>query len=96
MNLPSEVEIFHDYEALKEHITNIDEEIFVIGGASVYNLFMNDVDKMLLTEIDAKDDSADVYFPKFDQNDWEKEVLCRHNDNGINYNHVKYLRKKMK
>ena len=96
LNLPNEVDIFHDYESLKEYIANIDEEMFVIGGASVYRLFLNDVDKMLLTEISAKDDMADAYFPEFDKNDWDKEVLSSHNDNGISYNHVKYLRKKMK
>lgn len=96
LNLPSEVDVFHDYESLMAHITNIDEEMFVIGGASVYKLFLNDVDKMLLTEINAKDREADAYFPSFDINDWEKEVLCSHDDNGISYNHVKYLRKKMK
>lgn len=96
LKLPNEVDIFHDYESLKEHIANIDEEMFVIGGASVYSLFMNDVDKMLLTEIMAQDDMADAYFPKFDRNDWEREILSSHTDNGISYNHVKYLRKKMK
>lgn len=96
LNLPSEVEVYHDYESLKEHILNTEEEMFVIGGASVYSLFMDDVDKMILTEIMANDDRADAYFPKFNHDEWNKEILCSHNDNGISYNHVKYLRKKMK
>lgn len=96
LTLPSEVEVFHDYESLKAHITNIDEEMFVIGGASVYKLFLNDVDKMLLTEINAKDDQADAYFPKFNTEEWDREVLSKHEDNGIEYSHVKYLRKRMR
>ena len=95
-NLPSEVELYHDYESLMKRISIIDDEVFIIGGASIYKLFIDDVDKMLLTEIMAKEDNADTYFPEFNKEEWDREVLSEHEENGIQYNHVKYLRKKMR
>ena len=94
LNFPSEVEVYHDYYTLKDAISKSREEMFVIGGASVYSLFIDDVDKMLLTEIMASDEQADTYFPQFDKDEWDREILCSHTDNDISYNHVKYLRKK--
>lgn len=94
LNFSSEVEVYHDYYTLKDAISKSCEEMFVIGGASVYSLFIDDVDKMLLTEIMASDEQADTYFPQFDKDEWDREILCSHTDNDISYNHVKYLRKK--
>ena len=65
----------------------------IIGGASIYKMFIDDVDKMLLTEIDEYFKDADAYFPKFDINNWHKKVLFRKIENNIPYNHIEYIRK---
>ena len=41
------------------------DEVFIIGGGSIYNLFLPKADKLYLTEIDA-DFEGDVFFPEFD------------------------------
>lgn len=69
-----------------------EEEAFIIGGASVYALFIDKADKLYLTEAEAEDDTADVYFPAFDKNEWTRTVI----DEGgtdIKYVHVLYERK---
>jgi len=40
-------------------------EIFVIGGAMVYSLFLKKADRLYLTLIDAVFDGADVFFPEY-------------------------------
>ena len=69
------------------------EDIYIIGGASIYKLFISMADIMYLTEIDASDDKADVYFPSFNKNDWNREILKENSDTNIKYRHVKYRRK---
>ncbi len=67
------------------------EEAFIIGGASVYKLFLPMADRLYLTEAEAEDDTADVYFPEFDKSEWTRTVI----DEGgtdIPYVHVLYER----
>ena len=67
------------------------ENIFIIGGESIYNQFINDADNIYLTEID-KSFKADTFFPIFDKTKYEKEVLSILKDNDINYKHILYRR----
>ena len=83
--------VYNDLNKLLEDYQ--DKEIFIIGGASLYKIFIDKVDTMYLTEIDASDDKADVYFPKFNKDDWNREVLKENSDNDIKYKHVRYRRK---
>ena len=64
-----------------------------IGGASMYAQMIDFADKMLLTEIAASAD-ASVYFPRFNKDDWNRDILSEHEYNGLAYKHVKYVRKK--
>ena len=48
---------------------------------------------MYLTEIDAEDKEADVYFSRFNKEEWEREIVGKNSDNNICYYHVKYTRK---
>lgn len=70
-----------------------DEEVFVIGGASLYNYFYDLADKMYLTLIDDEDSMADTYFPNIDYNMWNQTLLLENEDNGIKYKHVLFERK---
>ena len=55
-------------------ILNIKKDIFIIGGESIYKLFLSYADNIYLTEIDDEKD-ADSYFPVFDKNLYEKEIV---------------------
>ncbi|MCF6242675.1 MAG: dihydrofolate reductase [Bacteroidales bacterium] len=46
------------------------EEIFIIGGAQIYKLFINKADKLYLTHIHHEFE-ADTFFPELNQKDWE-------------------------
>jgi len=94
IRLPDDVVVFSTKEDVISYAKENDEDIFIIGGASVYNQFIDDVDKMYLTEIDAQCDDADVYFPKFDKNDWDKEIIKEKEYKDLSYKHVLYKRKK--
>ena len=48
---------------------NPDEDIYVIGGASVYRQALPLADRLCLTEIDDTPDEADAFFP--DYSDWK-------------------------
>lgn len=41
------------------------DEAVVSGGAAIYRLFLDDCDELVLTEVDANAEDADVYFPEF-------------------------------
>lgn len=85
--------VFHDITELKEYLQQLREEVMIIGGAQIYQQFIDDADKLVLTEIDGEKE-ADVYFPSFNKNDWDQEILCEHQYEDIKYKHLVYTRKK--
>lgn len=91
--LPSEVEVYKELKQILETYKDSEEEIFIIGGASIYTQFLDYSDKLYLTEIDAEEKTASVYFPEFDQEKYDREVLTEYEDNGISYKHVLYIKK---
>ena len=95
VELPSEVTVVHTMDELLKLIDTLsqaNEEVMIIGGASIYAQFIKYADKLLLTEVDASS-PADVYFPTFDKTAWERTVLSRQEENGISFEHVEYIRK---
>jgi dihydrofolate reductase len=46
------------------------EELFVIGGSEIYNLFMPHADRLYITEI-AHRFPADAFMPKVDTAQWQ-------------------------
>ena len=91
--LPSEVEVYKELKSILEKYKDSSEEIFIIGGSSIYELFLEYCDKLYLTEIDASEETASVYFPTFDKNLYVKDILGENEDNGISYKHVLYSKK---
>ncbi len=69
------------------------EKMFVIGGASVYTQVLPYCDEMYLTEVDAEDKDADVFFPEFDHTKWQRTEVGKGEDDGLKYTHVLYTRK---
>ena len=76
-----------------EEILNLEDETFIIGGESIYELFLPYADNLYLTEIDDSHE-ADSYFPYFDKELYEKEVIRDSSYNDINYSFVVYKRVK--
>lgn len=89
-----EIELYKSIREFLINYQNFNDDVFIIGGASIYREFIDIATRMYLTEIDAMDNNADVYFPKFNVNDWEREELASNQENSINFKHVLYKRKK--
>ena len=94
LELPKEVKLYKSPQEFLEDYENSDEEIFDIGGASLYKELLDYASKLYLTEIDAEA-KADVYFPYFDKNDYDREILGVHENQGINFKHVLYKRRQI-
>ena len=79
LNLP-DAECFHSLEeALKTCLT--EEEVFIIGGASLYREALPLADRLYLTEIEDADQPADTFFPAIDPDVWdEKSRECHPTD----------------
>lgn len=90
--LNKQVLVFKDFSSLLDYLRKLDETVYVIGGASIYKLFLGIADELILTEIDAEE-QADAYFPIFNKEDYIKEVIDEHEENHISYKHIRYRRK---
>lgn len=83
------------YPSLKEALAHCqdDEQLFIIGGASIYKQTMPIADRLYLTEIDDIPEKADAFFPPYDEWIVEKEekhtIDERHQ---YNYSFVDYVR----
>ena len=74
------------------------EEIFIIGGGSVYRQFMPIADRLYITHVHRKA-PADIYFPEIDLNIWEvveKEEFKLSETYSIPYTYIIYRKKKIK
>lgn len=69
-------------------------EFFVIGGGMLYQAALEDCDKLYLTEVDAEDPEADTFFPEIDYSKYDRKVLKKGKENGIEFAHVLYTKKK--
>lgn len=84
LNLPAEVLVLNSpREALKATksmaIKHNIKNIYVIGGAGIYQQFINDADKLILTTID-EDCEGDTFFPFFKKELWELKHSDKHYD----------------
>ena len=64
--------IVHTYDELREELKKYDtDDVYVIGGESVYRMLLPECDTVLVTKID-RAFQADTYFPNLDEMDeWE-------------------------
>ena len=53
-----------------------DEDIYIIGGASLYRSLLDKADRLCLTEVDDTPEEADAFFP--DYSSWQEETREHH------------------
>lgn len=63
-------------DALADHSN--EEEIFIIGGAMIYNQSLPLADKIYLTKVHSTFPEANVHFPKIDMTLWEETEKTDH------------------
>ncbi|PZE20716.1 dihydrofolate reductase [Paenibacillus xerothermodurans] len=82
-------------EALERYRNGVpDDELFVIGGAEVYKLFMPHAAKLYVTEI-AHRFGADTFFPEIDSSLWKvtnRQQGVKNESNPYDYEFVIYER----
>lgn len=84
------------YPSLEEalHHCAPDEDIYIIGGASVYKKALPLADRLCLTEIDDTPAEADTFFPSYDEG-WKEESREDHptdERHDFPYSFVDYVR----
>lgn len=82
-------------EELSTRSPLFDEQIFIIGGSSVYEQFMDKADAMYITWIHAEVE-ADTFFPKIDFSKWKEISRANHKadeKNQYDYSFVEYQRR---
>lgn len=65
-----------------------EEEIFVIGGAEIYALFLEKATKMILSFVEVEIKNADAFFPEYDSENWqimEKSELIKEGNDDYHY-----------
>lgn len=60
-------------QALDIAATQGETELFVIGGAKIYQITLPIANRIYLTRVHAATDS-DTFFPQIDPHDWEEEI----------------------
>lgn len=65
--VPNGVLVFHSIEEALEELKN--EDVYVIGGAQIFDGVINLAQKMYMTHVDGEY-AGDVYFPKVDWDNW--------------------------
>lgn len=69
---PEGVTVFSSVEEAIDYAFKIEnEEIFIIGGATIYNQTIDRVDKLYITQVKG-DHQADIFFPKIDWKLWRE------------------------
>lgn len=87
------VQVISAIKLLDKYIQS-EEENFVIGGASIYELLMPYVNKMYITKIH-QNFEGDVYFPKVNEEEWRitlKENGLKDEKNPYDYEYINYER----
>ena len=91
------VENVHDFDEflrlIREHANK--EDVYIIGGASIYRQTLPYVDKVLLTKVDAVG-GAELFFPNLDKDPYFelKEESEEIEDNGYKIKFCTYINKK--
>ena len=86
------ITIINSFEEVLEKYLNSEEEVFIIGGESLYNYFINYAQNIYLTKVHANA-VADKYFPSFDESNYEQTLLGENKENNLEYKHILYRRK---
>lgn len=82
------VKVLHNIE----DVYKLEGKVFIFGGSSIYNLFINDVSKMFVTEV-LGDFKGDTYFCKFNEKDYKivnESAVIEDEGSNIKYKFIDY------
>jgi len=85
----------HSVNELFKMLRDIDDEIFVMGGATIYTLLLPFAKRLYVTRV-YRDYEADVYFPIIDKSEFtlvKQSDLIHDEESGLDYAYEEYDRK---
>ena len=88
------IEVYYGIEELEKELNETmgkEEEAFIIGGGQIYKLFIDKVDKLYITHVDAKFPDADTLFPAIDQSKWKRTSEDKHEKDERNIYDVNFV-----
>ena len=88
----SDLQFFSTLDALEVALADLEDEVFILCGSSLYRHFLPLAKRILLTEVQAVQ-PADTYFPGFDHDLYNRSVLQTGNYDDVNYEIVEYKRR---
>lgn len=88
------VSTMYSVEEVLDNYLDSPEEVFIIGGASIYKQFIKYATRLYLTEIDESCHLADVYFPEFNKHNWSREIITSGEWENIKFTMCKYTKNK--
>lgn len=74
--------VFDSLEMALNAAQNVGEELFIIGGATLYEIALPLANRLYLTDIQAEFE-GDTFFPEIDFNEWN-EITCEQVTNDAN------------
>lgn len=77
---------------LDEFLAHQEKPIFIIGGVTLYQMFLDRAERIYLTEVDGVK-TADTFFPHFDQQQFTRKILQTGTSDDLQYQIVEYTRK---
>ena len=85
--------VVRDLDGFLRENADTPEEIFVIGGGQIYEAALPYARNLYLTEVDAEMPDADTFFPEFERDKYEKEMIKEGKDDDLAFTFVKYTKK---
>ncbi|MFM9836516.1 MAG: dihydrofolate reductase [Methylophilaceae bacterium] len=83
--------VAHSLEAAIKLSKN-DDEVFIIGGAELYQEGLKVAQRLYITEVDLEV-KGDAFFPDFDLSTWEETARATHaSEKGFEFNYLTYKR----
>lgn len=89
------VEVFPSLPEALSHCSE-EEELFIMGGESVYAEAFPISTRLYLTRVEAVPEKADAFFPEFDESEWQAVAEEHHEadeQNAVPYTFVDYVRR---
>ncbi|XJZ25878.1 dihydrofolate reductase [Bacillota bacterium Lsc_1132] len=87
--------VFHSVEGFVSYANQLDEEVFVIGGAEIFRSLLRFASRFYITYIHEQFD-GDTFFPPIDLSNWEllsREKGLKNEQNPFDYEFCMYGRK---
>ncbi len=85
---------YSSLEAFQKEWQDRDEDVYLMGGASLYRQLLDECQEIILTEIDHSFE-ADTTFPFFRRRDYDMTILDSVSENGYLYRHHRYVKKEV-